>query len=299
MPDILPGEHWEHYQGDEMSEKRIIAPTYTQVPNVILDALHEITDPELRLCMAISRETFGWHRQEVKLSIPKIMQLSGLSHGGVHTAIKRLVEREWLLRTGDGNSFKYHLNVIELTEANHPPGGRVANGETIHQVDGNHPPHGRVPIHQVDGPYITKRNTKERIKKEDPTASAVPSPHTETTRLWEAAFLEVHKTKYTFNGGRDAKAIKTLLASELTPGEIVNLARFAWGQDSDRFLRSQALTIHGLLSVINQIRVAFNKDNALKPPTASGYQTMAEYRAWAGLEPLATETEEQSAEQTT
>ena len=74
----MPGAGYEH------ETRGFQSPNYTQTPNDLFDVLMAgMGDAELRVALAIVRQTIGYHREQVKFSIPKLMAMTGLSRNGV------------------------------------------------------------------------------------------------------------------------------------------------------------------------------------------------------------------------
>lgn len=77
-------------------------PNYTQIPNLILDDLIiYMSGAELKVTLAIARQTFGYHRERHPLTITELEQLTGLSRPAVVEAIdtgerRNLIKRERL-----------------------------------------------------------------------------------------------------------------------------------------------------------------------------------------------------------
>lgn len=91
---------------------KIYAPNFTQVPNLILDEMGNLSESELRVCILIARQTFGWHREKATLSIGFIEKATGLSRQSVITATKTLIQKGWVEKfSGDG---KDGANVLKL-----------------------------------------------------------------------------------------------------------------------------------------------------------------------------------------
>ena len=53
--------------------------TYTQTPNSLFSVMKEMDECELKVVLLICRYTFGYHREEVKLSTRKIADEIGMS----------------------------------------------------------------------------------------------------------------------------------------------------------------------------------------------------------------------------
>lgn len=138
------------------------APNYTQTPNELLDdLLPQITSlSELKVTLAIIRNTFGWHREKKKLSHSYLVQATGLSREGVNKGIQQAIERGYVGRKQDGQSYVYWLNVEETT-----PEARAV--DELSTLDGGvGPPHevGQQPPHDVG--TRKERNPKETERKE-------------------------------------------------------------------------------------------------------------------------------------
>ena len=96
------------------------APNYTQLPNILLDNQHKMSDLELRVTLAIARETFGWHRKRHKLSLSKLQEMTGMSRPSVISGIDEGIARGTIARTQDGQGFTYEL---------------IVDGELVNGVD--------------------------------------------------------------------------------------------------------------------------------------------------------------------
>jgi hypothetical protein len=90
-------------------------PNYTQTPNTLFDLLPVISNAELRVTLALVRETHGWHRQRTDmLSVPELAALAGLSASSAKTGIAEALKRGTLKRfkTRDSQNrptYKYGL----------------------------------------------------------------------------------------------------------------------------------------------------------------------------------------------
>lgn len=105
----------------------------------------------------------------------------------------------------------------------------------------------------ASAPVISKKRTPtvagNAEKKTQPNAE-----HGGFIAAWHSAFRDKFDFPYEFDGGRDGKAVKELLATS-TPGEeLLSIARDAWCNQKS-FACKQASTIHGFRNYLNQIRV--------------------------------------------
>ena len=86
-------------------------PNYTQVPNLMLDDLLMLMgEAEIKVTLAILRQTFGYHRGEVAISISKLQEFTRLSRQGVVNGITAGLERGTLTRAeGKRGGFVYAI----------------------------------------------------------------------------------------------------------------------------------------------------------------------------------------------
>lgn len=132
-------------------------PNYTQIPNLFFDAMPDMKEGELRILLAVARQTFGYHRESDYLSITQFCKMTGLSRQGVANGIKAAVKRGWLSEIGTG---KRGMRLWKLALVNEVD----ESTETTSQLSSI------VPVNEVvQTPPSTiqpSRNTKERIPKE-------------------------------------------------------------------------------------------------------------------------------------
>lgn len=102
-------------------------PNFTQIPNEILDRMHEMTMAEYRVLTAICRQTFGWHKSEEVISLSQLERMTGLSRTAVQAGIMAGMGRGMLERRPVGpQAFSYHLLVVsdyQSTETTSGGGG--------------------------------------------------------------------------------------------------------------------------------------------------------------------------------
>lgn len=92
-------------------------PTYTQVPNVLLDNMHLLTDAELRVTLAIVRKTIGYHKSGPEpISYTQIEKLTGLSRQGAINGVKAAIDRGTVKLNGKGKR-GVHLYAMNMKES--------------------------------------------------------------------------------------------------------------------------------------------------------------------------------------
>ena len=128
-------------------------PKFTQIPNLLLDEQMAVMgDAELRVTLAIARQTFGWHKESDLISLSQLIKMTGLSRQGVINGVSEGLERGTIKRYPEGQSFTYQLVIDEPTSQRSRP-------ELVNVVD------------------TQKKGIKEReIKIEADACEASPSP---------------------------------------------------------------------------------------------------------------------------
>jgi hypothetical protein len=110
---------------------------------------------------------------------------------------------------------------------------------------------------------VTPRRGRGNKKEEEEDIEPNGSLHQEFIRKWEEVYQSTLGHKYVFNGGRDGKAVKALIATGDSIDLIIESARLTW-TGKDEFLKKRAATIHGFQSALNEIRMAIK---LVKPST--------------------------------
>jgi len=117
-------------------------PNYTQTPNLFLDEhLPEMGHAETKVVLAIIRQTFGWHKQQDRISVTQFEDLTGLSRQGVQNGISDALERGVIGRTECGQGYEYFLVVNEVEQEREEVCNEVERGmqrgrtEVCNEVD--------------------------------------------------------------------------------------------------------------------------------------------------------------------
>lgn len=98
------------------------------------------------------------------------------------------------------------------------------------------------------------------IKKDKSPSAPVASEHKDFIQEWASAYKLNLGRDYTFNSGRDGKAAKDLLQTQIPSGELIAIAVKAWKMmvNPKFFNCKQAATIHGFYNKLNDIRLELN-----------------------------------------
>jgi DNA-binding MarR family transcriptional regulator len=75
------------------------APNYTQVPNDFFDLVMEMTEAETRIITALIRITFGYHRDEIQMSVRDIAKATKMSTSSVWVGAEKLENRGLIERS--------------------------------------------------------------------------------------------------------------------------------------------------------------------------------------------------------
>lgn len=128
-------------------------PNYTQTPNEFFDETLLKIDSmsELKVVLAIIRQTFGWHRGEDRISLTRFQQLTGLSRQAVIDGV-RSAERHGIIAGRQvGQHIFYRLLVNDLDQLPIDDQSKVLTSSALELVN------------NLD----TQKKEKETKKKED------------------------------------------------------------------------------------------------------------------------------------
>lgn len=151
------------------------------------------------------------------------------------------------------NTGFYQNEIIPITPAE-PGGLEVA---VRHEADEDAWPEGEPRRAVAVRPAVIEATVVPRSKPK--AEKPPPNPdHSKLIGLWTEAYVAEFGCAYAFAGGRDARAVKTLLdTSKRTPEEIVELARRAWKESGYPF--AGAASLHTFATGINLIASELHK----------------------------------------
>ena len=174
-----------------MKKIKIVNPNFTQIPNVILDNMPEMTHVELRLILAICRQTFGWHRETTKeMSISFIQNATGLSHTSVINGCFHLAEKGVITRRKCGDSFAYKL-VIEMvdgTQTSLEGGSQISLEDPLKLVE-----RGGVKLVETKKETVTKENKESTSCFEEQIPESLKTP--EFIAIWKLWYEDRKKRR--------------------------------------------------------------------------------------------------------
>ena len=80
------------------------APNYTQVPNDYFDLVMEMTEAEIKIISVLIRQTFGYHRDEIKMSVRELANATNMSTSSVWVGAEKLEARGLIERSVSNNT---------------------------------------------------------------------------------------------------------------------------------------------------------------------------------------------------
>ena len=165
-------------------------PNYTQIPNEVFAVMHKMTPAELKVVLAVCRQTFGWHKQRDRISVSQLVVLTGLSRQGVLNGIDAAKEHGFLIAYEVGNSFEYEINVVEMVnevDQSETENGQESRPASVNEVDRFAPKM----VNEVDPQKKVFKETKKIISacgaNVSISDSTKPEPENPITRTDEMA----------------------------------------------------------------------------------------------------------------
>lgn len=86
-----------------------MAGGWTQTPNFIMDAIPDMKPAEVQVVMAIVRQTIGWQRERISLTMGELEALTKMARASVVAGVKDALKRGVISRDEDGKSYIYRI----------------------------------------------------------------------------------------------------------------------------------------------------------------------------------------------
>lgn len=253
----------------------IEAPNFTQIPNSVLDAMPSFSEPELRIILAIARQTFGWHRESAILSISFLQKATGLSNRAIVEATKKLVVRKIVSKTKTKQL--RGASALMLVIADPLPTFIGQAPDLLPTVIGTSERRSQVPMNDV---HTNKETLKETVKKVSPDADAPGDDSPEApkldakerqkqfVKLWHDNYPEHFERPYEFGGGKDFAALKRFFtSSDRTAESLLMTAVAAWKNrklSQCFWCRQHSASIASFISRLNEIEAECNSGEKTK-----------------------------------
>ncbi len=140
---------------------------YTQVSNDFIEQMYKFDGAEIKVFLAITRKTIGWHKTSDRISYSQLESMTGLSITTIKKAIKGLVADNWIVQINTEKGYMYDLNIEE----------RVSVIDT-HKKEGYQLLAGGVSVIDTEGcqlliPTLLKENKETKRKKEELSVSKI------------------------------------------------------------------------------------------------------------------------------
>lgn len=183
--------------------KGFAIPEHTQTPNSFFDVtLPQIKSiGELKVLLAIMRQTFGWRKFSDTISMSQLVKITGLSRQGVVNGLQLALEHGFIERAANGQSFSYSLQLVKQVDQSSKLTSQEDRPEVVKQVD-------QQLVKQVD---TQKKGFKE---KKETTAFAVMMKH------------HADRVGKILDGGKQGAAIKRILSAGFSADDAI--ACYEW-----------------------------------------------------------------------
>lgn len=90
------------------------SPNHTQTPNDLFDEyLSVMGEAELKVVLALIRETLGFHRRKAKMSLTQLQKATGMSRQGVLNGAENAEKRGLISRKSAPNGTSWVVNVVD------------------------------------------------------------------------------------------------------------------------------------------------------------------------------------------
>ena len=94
---------------------------HTQIDNDFIEMMHKYKEYDIKIFLAISRKTIGWHKDTDRISYSQLKKMTGLCVNSIKKGIKNLILDGWITQIKTPLGFEYDLNII-------------SSGDTVEQV---------------------------------------------------------------------------------------------------------------------------------------------------------------------
>lgn len=164
-----------------MTEENLmeISGNYTQVPNVVWDAIPFLEKSQWIVFMAFIRKTYGYQKESDYISHSQLIEMTGMSKNSVKAAVNQLIELNMVRRVANSTSRKSSYYVVPRDQRQWniwPQIQPTSRAQRVSQL----PPEGQSltprgsTIDPLEGqPLTPQKKTLKKISKETPNKPAV------------------------------------------------------------------------------------------------------------------------------
>lgn len=196
-------------------------PNYTQVSNEFIALLPELTGEEVKIFLAISRKTIGWHKISDRIPYSQLKAMTGIRH---HVTVKkaalRLVELGLITMSGD-DTIGYTYDLAMSSGDTTPMSRRDTSKETTQNKQDSALSERAAPSGTAEDPVpLPLATIREEVAKEERPPQVAPDIYVGTKnledRLW-AKFLAIQPDQRfpASTYAKERKGVKRLVGEAL------------------------------------------------------------------------------------
>lgn len=209
---------------------------YTKMPNWIFARMAEMTEAELKIVLAVMRQTVGWQREEARLSNTELQRAAGLSYQSTVNGIKAALEHGFITRRPDEEDGRgMHFYRLQAAQ----PIQNLDEPEEETHLNFRHEPIQNLDTSDTET-YLNFRHNKRKREKETKDTPPPPTPsrshptavqtqrQEEEAQTLPAEWVAVHdrlEELGIYNGKRQQITLRSRDALGLTPA-----ATIAWAE---------------------------------------------------------------------
>lgn len=122
---------------EETPARGYAKPNHTQTPNTFFDeSLRQIkTLAELKIVLAVIRQTFGWQKDADAISVSQLQKMTGLTRESVTIGVQAAIEHGFIARRPFKNTFLYSLVIVGSSDQSDIPTSRAIRPKTVGKTD--------------------------------------------------------------------------------------------------------------------------------------------------------------------
>jgi phage replication O-like protein O len=257
-------------------------PNYTQIPNVLLDDLMlQMGEAELKVTLAIARQTFGYHRQCFKISLTDLEGMTKLSRQGVVNGVEAGLKRGTIYRKdNESGGFDYGLLVNEVDYPAKSASQR-SGLPLVNEVDQASQRSGLEVVNEVDQYTPVLKKVLKKVKKESIKESiSLPTPQQEMFAAVCEALGWDYQVISDKNKGQVAQTCGVLVKAGYTIDDLRRFMMEVWPLDWRWQKNKQYPSLEDLRKDIGKIRSVVAQ---VAPPTKTkGMATLERLAAGVG-----------------
>ena len=214
------------------------SPNYTQAPNDLFDTyLKDMDLAELKVVLAVIRNTMGWHRDNFQMSIRKMAELTGLSIASVQAGAKAAEVRGLIQKNVEGQNSTYWTAVISVSNSD-----TEVYQNLVHPVSNSDTQLGLNKVKYSERKEINNEPPKSQNGKSKSNTAKKDTIKAEVLNVYVSVLAQVTRMDMGLNYSRLAREAKALHQAGYTAAQLQ--AAYgpggAWWRDDWRGKQGQA-----------------------------------------------------------